>query len=63
VDANRPKLNWDLVFQIKDVLGINGKTYYDGFEMLHQLGVPWVLDGMYKARLFSSNSVFLKIPA
>jgi hypothetical protein len=68
VDVNRPELNREvLVFQIKDIPGVDGKSHYDGFEILHQLDVRWVLDDlqveMYKARIFSSNSVLLQVPA
>ena len=68
VDVNRPELNREvLVFPIKDVPGIDGKSHYDGFEILHQLDARWVLDDlqvdMYKARIFSSNSVLLQVPA
>jgi hypothetical protein len=68
VDVNRPELNREvLVFPIKDVPGVDGKSHYDGFEILHQLDARWVMDDlqvdMYKARIFSSNSVLLQVPA
>jgi hypothetical protein len=65
VNVDRPELNREvvLVFQIKDVPGVDGKSHYDGFEM----DVCWVLEDpevdMYKARIFSSNSVLLQVPA
>jgi hypothetical protein len=68
VDVNRPELNREvLIFPVKDLPGIDGKSHYDGFQILHPLDVRWVLDDseveMYKARIFSSNSVLLQVPA
>jgi hypothetical protein len=68
VNVNRPELNREvLVFQIKDVPGIDGKSHFDGFQILHPLDVRWVMDDpqveMYKARIFASNSVLLQVPA
>jgi hypothetical protein len=68
VNVDRPELNREVfVFQVKDVPGIDGKSHYDGFEILHPLDVRWVLDDdqedMYKARIFSSNSILLQVPA
>jgi hypothetical protein len=68
VNINRPELNREvLVYQIKDVPGIDGKSHFDGFQILHPLDVRWVLEDsqvdMYKARIFSSNSVLLQVPS
>jgi hypothetical protein len=68
VDINRPELNREVfVFPLKDIKGIDGKSHFDGFQILHRLDVRWVLDDpqveMYKARIFASNSVLLQVPA
>jgi hypothetical protein len=67
VDVDRPELDQEvLVFQIKAVPGVDEKSHYDGFEILHQLDVCWVLGNlrvdMHKARIFSCNSVLLQVP-
>jgi hypothetical protein len=68
VNVDRPELNREVyVFPIKDVPGVDEKSHFDGFAILHPLDVRWVLDDlqedMHKARVFSSNSILLQVPA
>eukprot|EP00980_Cylindrotheca_fusiformis_P020425 scaffold7476_cov68-Cylindrotheca_fusiformis.AAC.2 len=55
------------VVPTKDIPGIDGKSYYDGFLLLVKFDVQYLYDNpneeMLEAHLISSDNVLLKVPA
>jgi hypothetical protein len=69
VNTERPELNGGdvLVYPTSSIPGIDGKSHYYGFSLLLQMDPRWVQDDSgvdcYTARVFTSNSVLIKMPA
>jgi hypothetical protein len=68
VDITRPERNGRLagIFKVKDLCGLDGKTWYYGFTILLKIDIRYLLDmpgkNVYKARIRSHNSVLLTMP-
>jgi hypothetical protein len=56
-----------LVVPTKDIPGIDGKTFYEGFTIFHRVDPQWMLKytevEFLEGRLLSSNSILLKCPS
>jgi hypothetical protein len=68
VNIQRPERNREvLVFPTKDIDGLETGTQFTGHYMMHQIDIRHIADDpsveFYKGRVFTSNSVLLRVPA
>jgi hypothetical protein len=69
VNINHPERNREvLVFPLRDIEGLDqGTTRYYGYYIMHQIDIRHIADDptveFYNARVFTSNSLLLKVPA
>jgi hypothetical protein len=68
VDASHPTSNVPfLVFPVKDIEGVDGKSYYEGFAIFYQVDMRWIKENEeedpYTGRVFGSNLLQFKCPA
>ena len=69
VNFERAELNGGdvLVYPTNSIPGIDGKTHYHGFSLLLKMAHCWMQDDpeaeCYSSRVFTGNSVLIKMPA
>jgi hypothetical protein len=68
VDLERPERNGQLagIFKIKDIEGLDGRTWYYGICILMEIDIRYLLDSpgknVYTARLRGDHTVLLTVP-